>query len=347
MKATPTVLVLFFFSFFLSIESNQRKLEERQKSCFRFSIEKNVDNRLLSEDSKKGEKEQEEVEVIVLQKAVAQYGEYVWPSCFVLAEFIVKNYKDFKGKRILEVSLLLLLLLVLMIHDPLLFQLGAGTSLPGILAAKLGSFVTLTDLPTPDEFERISQTCLINDLTPFKTTTTMTNLNIETRTRQQPHESHLEVRIAGLCWGNFDSKFFSEFGVESGDRVGDEEGYDWIIAADCFYDTKDFEDVLATVRFFFDQQHPSSTSSSCSFPTSLTFSLQASSSPSSLPGGRRLKFITTYQERNSNRSLLSLLLKWKMSAVEVRLSSFYPTEVEKQQLLGSSTIRLFVITSTT
>ena len=49
--------------------------------------------------------------------AAASYGLYIWPCAPVLAWYFWLNQNQFKSKRILE--------------------LGAGTSLPGILLAKV------------------------------------------------------------------------------------------------------------------------------------------------------------------------------------------------------------------
>jgi predicted nicotinamide N-methyase len=54
------------------------------------------------------------------------YGEYVWPAGLAMCEFLKRNPKLVKGKRVLE--------------------LGSGTGIVGLYAAKLGAkHVTLTD----------------------------------------------------------------------------------------------------------------------------------------------------------------------------------------------------------
>lgn len=54
------------------------------------------------------------------------YGEYVWPASLVMCDFLKRNTEIIKGKRVLE--------------------LGAGTGMSGLYAAKLGaSHVTLSD----------------------------------------------------------------------------------------------------------------------------------------------------------------------------------------------------------
>ncbi|MCL7034939.1 hypothetical protein MKW94_017763 [Papaver nudicaule] len=60
-----------------------------------------------------------------LQNIEEEYGMFVWPCSIVLAEYVWQQKSFFTGKSVLE--------------------LGAGISLPGLVAAKVGSNVTLTD----------------------------------------------------------------------------------------------------------------------------------------------------------------------------------------------------------
>lgn len=55
----------------------------------------------------------------------ASYGMYTWPCAPVLAWYLWTRRGQLAGKHVLE--------------------LGAGTSLPGVVAAKCGSRVTLSD----------------------------------------------------------------------------------------------------------------------------------------------------------------------------------------------------------
>ncbi|OUM66369.1 hypothetical protein PIROE2DRAFT_28244, partial [Piromyces sp. E2] len=66
---------------------------------------------------------------------------------------------------------------------------------------------------------------------------------------------------------------------------------DYILAADNFFIPKDYEDILSTVSFIFRN-----------YPTA--------------------KFITTYQERSSQRTIQHLLDEWNMKASIVSLNSF-------------------------
>lgn len=60
-----------------------------------------------------------------------------------------------------------------------ILEIGAGTSLPGILAAKIGSHVTLTDSALlPKSLAHIDRICNLNKLKPGT-----------------------DINVAGLTWG--------------------------------------------------------------------------------------------------------------------------------------------------
>ena len=80
-------------------------------------------------------------------------------------------------------------------------QLGAGTALPGVLAAKLGATVTLSDaVHLPKCVENCRKSCLANGIE--------------------------DVNIIGLTWGQFNYDLLNLKQV------------DYILGSDCFYDTK-------------------------------------------------------------------------------------------------------------
>jgi len=70
------------------------------------------------------EDKREEIEISVQQIMEEDYALYVWPSAKVLAEYIW-THNVWNGKRILEI--------------------GAGTCLPGLVAAACGASVFLSD----------------------------------------------------------------------------------------------------------------------------------------------------------------------------------------------------------
>jgi hypothetical protein len=90
------------------------------------------------------------------------------------------------------------------------FQLGAGTSLPGLVAAKVGADVTLTDIAHNTEvLNNIRQVCGLN------------NVN---------------CTVLGLTWGEWDEPTFDLHP-------------DVILGADVLYDSAKFDDLFATVSF--------------------------------------------------------------------------------------------------
>ncbi|KAF6200484.1 hypothetical protein GE061_004927 [Apolygus lucorum] len=136
----------------------------------------------------------EEVEILIPEKAQASYHCYTWPSAPILAWFLWERRSELVGKHVLE--------------------LGAGTALPGILAAKCGASVTLTESATlPSALEHVKRCCEVNNL---------------------PGN---QVRVTGLTWGLFLSNTFSLGSI------------DLIIGSDCFYDPSVFEDIIVTVAY--------------------------------------------------------------------------------------------------
>ncbi|KAK9285853.1 hypothetical protein L1049_025054 [Liquidambar formosana] len=63
--------------------------------------------------------------ISIIESMKEDYGLFVWHCSIVLAEYVWQQRKRFSGTNVVE--------------------LGAGTSLPGLVAAKVGSHVTLTD----------------------------------------------------------------------------------------------------------------------------------------------------------------------------------------------------------
>ncbi|XP_070670937.1 uncharacterized protein [Malus domestica] len=63
--------------------------------------------------------------VSVIENMKEEYGLFVWPCSLVLAEYVWQQRLRFSGASVVE--------------------LGAGTSLPGLVAARVGADVTLTD----------------------------------------------------------------------------------------------------------------------------------------------------------------------------------------------------------
>ncbi|XP_022132583.1 methyltransferase-like protein 23 isoform X1 [Momordica charantia] len=128
--------------------------------------------------------------VSIIENTEEEYGLYVWPCSIVLAEYVWQQKTRFAGANVVE--------------------LGAGTSLPGLVAAKLGADVTLTDDANRVEvLENIRRVCDLNNL----------NCN-----------------VLGLTWGVWDISIFSLRPTI-------------IIGADVLYENSAFDDLFSTVAF--------------------------------------------------------------------------------------------------
>lgn len=96
-------------------------------------------------------------------------------------------------------------------------EIGAGTSLPGIVAAKCGAEVTLTDCASlPRSLQHCQRVCDINNLQG-------------------------QVRVIGLSWGLF---------LQSTFQIGP---IDLILGSDCFYEPTVFEDILVTIAYLLEK----------------------------------------------------------------------------------------------
>lgn len=128
----------------------------------------------------------------------ASYSFYTWPCAPVLAWFLWENRKELLGKSVLEI--------------------GSGTALPGIVAAKCGAKVTLSDSVTlPKSLTHIRRSCQLNGL-----------------------KIDENIKLIGLTWGLF---------LNSYDIIGP---VDLILGSDCFYEPAVFEDIIVTVSFILD-----------------------------------------------------------------------------------------------
>ncbi|KAM9394148.1 histone-arginine methyltransferase METTL23 [Pholidichthys leucotaenia] len=142
------------------------------------------------EDKKKSP--QEYLSVSIPEVLDPQYGMYVWPCAVVLAQYLWTHREELRGKTVLE--------------------LGAGVSLPGMVAARCGAEVILSDsADKPLCLDNCKRSCEANGLR--------------------------DVEVMGLTWGEL-----------SPDLVLLPK-LDIILGSDVFYEPEDFEDVLVTVAF--------------------------------------------------------------------------------------------------
>ncbi|XP_050432382.1 uncharacterized protein LOC126840573 [Adelges cooleyi] len=136
--------------------------------------------------------------VSIPQALEGDYHYYVWPASPVLAWILWEHRLELPGKRILEV--------------------GSGTSLPGIIAAKCGAIVTLTDDPrVPGTIKHIQKCCYMNGLYPE------------------------QIRVIGLPWGYFLRETLNLGPI------------DLIIGSDCFYEPNLFEDLIVTISYLLER----------------------------------------------------------------------------------------------
>ncbi|CAG8548183.1 10786_t:CDS:2 [Acaulospora colombiana] len=198
------------------------------------------------------------------------YGCYVWPSAFVLSEYIWARRNLFRDKTIIEI--------------------GAGTSLPGFLCASLSpeTHVILTDRPdVPQILENIHEGARLNGLID-------STENHKSEGDNKPLRQNVWIR--GLKWGEMFLQCDDdhEEGLLKLIRDIEQSGkkLDWILGSDTFYDPKDFEDLIVTVAYILTYHSPNA------------------------------RFITSYQERSSKRSIQYLLDKWKLESRQIPLKSF-------------------------
>lgn len=126
----------------------------------------------------------------IVENMKEEYGMFVWPCSVALAEYVWQQRSRFSGTSVLE--------------------LGAGTSLPGLVAAKVGADVTLTDDSNKLEvLENIRRVCDLN---------------------------RLSCKAVGLTWGVWNEQIFDLHPQ-------------LLLGADVLYDASAFDDLFSTVAF--------------------------------------------------------------------------------------------------
>ncbi|GLV35035.1 uncharacterized protein CBL_09516 [Carabus blaptoides fortunei] len=120
-----------------------------------------------SKNRANGDTQGESVEILIPELLQASYSFYTWPSAPILAWFLWEHRHELPHQRVLE--------------------LGSGTALPGILAAKCGAQVTLSDSSTlPKSLSHIERCCQLNNLIVNR-----------------------HIRVIGITWGLFLNNIFN------------------------------------------------------------------------------------------------------------------------------------------
>ncbi|KAJ0406271.1 hypothetical protein P43SY_007059 [Pythium insidiosum] len=188
------------------------------------------------------------------------YGLFIWPSAMVLARFVAFHHER-------------------LFRDTVVLELGCGTALPGILAAKCGH----------------PKKVLLSDRSDAAHVPSNVEANIALNGVQSV------ASFVALDWGDLGL-------VDHRDTLGQ---VDIILAADCFYQSRDFESVIATVAVVF-RWNP------------------------------RARFFTTYQLRSVSRSIAPLLERWRMAARLIDKQSFLG--VCDDEIPGADSVYLYEIT---
>ncbi|KAM6957124.1 histone-arginine methyltransferase METTL23 [Aplochiton taeniatus] len=144
------------------------------------------------EENQENENQSLSLTVSIPEVLDPQYGMYVWPCAVVLAQFVWTQRRGMHQKTVLE--------------------LGAGVGLPGIVAAKCGANVVLSDsTELPLCLENCRRSCTINSLP--------------------------DVLVVGLTWGEISPDIVLL------------PPLDLILGSDVFYEPEDFENVIVTISF--------------------------------------------------------------------------------------------------
>ncbi|XP_065661299.1 histone-arginine methyltransferase METTL23 isoform X2 [Hydra vulgaris] len=133
------------------------------------------------------------LEVIIPEVNIPHHEMFTWPSAPFLAQYLFNNQSMLENKTVLE--------------------LGCGTALVGIVAAKFCSHVFLSDNGLYESsFLCCRKSCLYNNVA--------------------------NVTVVPITWGRFSHELFKLASV------------DIILGSDSFYNKNDFEDILYTVSYF-------------------------------------------------------------------------------------------------
>lgn len=175
--------------------------------------------------AKNADEDTEDCAIRVLRGTVtagdADFGLYIWPSARLLAQYMWRHQSEFRGKVVIE--------------------LGSGCCLSGLLAAAIGCSVTLTDAAAyAHVLEKARDNVRLNS---------WSRRDLDEKEKDRTHSTHSthftrlgagQARVLPLTWGRFSALTIGALRSP---------GPSLLIAADVFYDAKDFDDLLATVAF--------------------------------------------------------------------------------------------------
>lgn len=214
------------------------------------------------------------------------YGCYTWISAPVLAHYVWRHHHRINERHIIEI--------------------GAGPSLPGIVAGHCGAAsLTLADSRVfhPAALKLARKNAELNGLT--------------------------SARVIDVTWGLV------------GPEMKDSPTYDVVLASDCFYDARQFEEVVFTIATLLQKcsetnvkqqqqqlQHRPERQQRHEQPEQEKTSNRLSKAPAEV--------WMSYQERSSGRSIRHFLSKYRLRCVEeICWDDFYDSassEKERQSL---------------
>ena len=232
------------------------------------------------------------VTVDILQQLDGHYGLFLWPCARALAHYIWRHRTRLNLKA-----------------ESHVLELGAGTGLPGILAAKLGARVVLTDAgDRSDVLANLHHVSALNGVCCHVAALPWGWAPSAMMLLQSPPSSSTPKSVK--CSSPHSPAAAAEeepFDIVEKHPDMTEEPFDIILGADVLYASEDFEDLFATVY-------------------SLLRLRQGST-----------RFITAYQQRSLHHSLEFLLCKWGLQVTHLALPPDFMS-AENVEMLGGAAI---------
>ncbi len=92
------------------------------------------------------------------------YWDRIWPSSVAFSEYLIRQFFPTK------------------LTDMKVLEIGCGTGVPGVIAAKLGAFTMFSDM-VPVTLEAVKETCRLNHISKFDTCTLDWSKKIQSKER--------------------------------------------------------------------------------------------------------------------------------------------------------------------